>query len=363
LSAQYEVDEKVLDGVGFIIKHLQGPLFPRKIMTKKIGYQVEVFDIDSLLRLYRQSEYLDCRINAYPTFTEYKGINMTPPGFIMIDLDLIDFRNEKVKLDNALKDTINKIKKVIHGHPTVLWTGNGYHIYQPMNGFVLEELDVFTEFVDPSVQDLNLTTKFMRFAEGFFTDKKSDPQHGPSVSSCLLRIPSSYNSKYMGTSGSNGEVKVIQEWDEKRPAINYLLRGFRKYMINQSIRTKVIVEHRKSMHRKGNRLGRGFANKSKIGWIEKLLQIPIPDHRKYAIWRILAPYLINIRKMSESEAFRIIVEWLYKCNSLRRLDFPRNYLVKYNIKSARKSGYLPISFDNMKDTNRGLYTLLTPYLK
>jgi hypothetical protein len=38
-----------------------------------------------------------------------------------------------------------------------------------MMGFVLEELDVFAKFVDPSGQDHNLTTKFMRFAEGYFT--------------------------------------------------------------------------------------------------------------------------------------------------------------------------------------------------
>ena len=40
-----------------------------------------------------------------------------------------------------------------------------------------------------------------------------------------------------------------------------------------------------------------------IVWIEKLLQTPIDDHRKFAVWRILAPYLINIRKCSVDEAF------------------------------------------------------------
>lgn len=203
----------------------------------------------------------------------------------------------------------------------------------------------------------------MRFAEGFLTNKKCDPQHGPSVNSCLLRIPGSYNSKCIGTSGNNGEVKVIQEWNEEYPAINYILREFRKFLINESIRTKVIQERRRSMQTKGNRSSQSFANanESRIWWIEKLLWNPLPDHRKYVIWRILAPYLINIRKTSESEAFQIIVEWLDKCNSLRRLDFTRNYLVKYNVKSARKSGYLPISFDNLKDTNRGLtiYSHLT----
>jgi len=33
-----------------------------------------------------------------------------------------------------------------------------------------------------------------------------------------------------------------------------------------------------------------------IWWIEKLIQTPIDDYRKFAVWRILVPYLIDIRK-------------------------------------------------------------------
>ena len=47
----------------------------------------------------------------------------------------------------------------MHGHPTVLWTGNGYHIYQPMVGFILEKTDIFGKFIDPNGKDL--TSKFM----------------------------------------------------------------------------------------------------------------------------------------------------------------------------------------------------------
>ena len=36
----------------------------------------------------------------------------------------------------------------------------------------------------------------MQFAEDYFTNKKSDPQHRPSVRSCLIRIPGTINSKY-----------------------------------------------------------------------------------------------------------------------------------------------------------------------
>jgi hypothetical protein len=120
----------------------------------------------------------DCRIKAYPSFTNYQGINRIPPNFLMIDIDLKDFAS-KAKLDRAMNRILKKINTSMHGHPTVLWTDNGYHIYQPMDGFILEEEDLFAKFIDPAGKDL--TSKFMQFAEDFLMNKKGDPQHHPTI--------------------------------------------------------------------------------------------------------------------------------------------------------------------------------------
>jgi ferric iron reductase protein FhuF len=79
-------------------------------------------------------------IYAYPAFTEYHGINITPISFLIIDLDLKDFgvdqedseKKEKTSslLEKALNKTLEKIKDAIGGNASVLWTGNGYHVYQ-----------------------------------------------------------------------------------------------------------------------------------------------------------------------------------------------------------------------------------------
>jgi hypothetical protein len=65
----------------------------------------------------------------------------------MVDLDLKDFSNEKKKgkpvLDKVLNISFQKIKEIIRGNPTMQWTGNGYHIYQPVNGLILEEYETF----------------------------------------------------------------------------------------------------------------------------------------------------------------------------------------------------------------------------
>jgi hypothetical protein len=132
---------KVQDGLDFILNHFQEPQFPRKIMTKQLGYQVEVFNKEESLEYFKSSNYEDCRINAYPSFTEYHGINRTPISFLMVDLDSKDFPNEMKKgqaiLDRVLNNTLHKIKESTGGNPTVLWTGNGYHIYQPVSGYIL----------------------------------------------------------------------------------------------------------------------------------------------------------------------------------------------------------------------------------
>jgi hypothetical protein len=145
--------KKILLGLDFILGHFQEPIFPRKNMTKVLGYQVEVFSREEALGYFKSSNYEDCRINAYPPFTEYQGINRTPISFLMVDLDLKDFggrmegggeyskKNEEktsLSLEKALNKASEKIKKEkvervggrsIGGNPTVLWTGNGYHIY------------------------------------------------------------------------------------------------------------------------------------------------------------------------------------------------------------------------------------------
>jgi len=148
----------------------------------------------------------------------------------------------------------------------------------------------------------DLTSKFMKFAEGYLTNNKADPQHNPTISSCLVRIPGTINSK------CGQIVKVIQQWDGQRPAIQYLLCQFRECLIDEKI------EQHKQMNRRMLRANT-INSTTKIKWIENLLQTPIEDNRKFALWRILIPYLINIRKLAGDESNDIIRSWLDKCNT------------------------------------------------
>jgi hypothetical protein len=327
-------------------------------MTKQLGYQVEIFNKQEASEQFKSSNYEDCRINAYPSFTEYHGINRTPISFLMVDLDLKDFADEtkrgKAELDRVLNKTLQKITESIGGNPTVLWTGNGYHIYQPVSGFILEEYETFYEFT--KYVDKDLTSMFIQFAEEHFTDYAADRLHNPTVKSCLVRIPASLNSKCVAKEQQDAEVKIIQKWDGVRPSIQLLLRDFRRWLIQKKI------DDMKEL-KKQEKFQMTVSNKSQertntIKWIEKgILEHPLSDHRKYIIWRILSPYLLNVKKLPKEEAYSVMKEWLDKCDKLEKITFNPKIKIKDGLRGASK-GYFPISMEKLKEENRQLYDLI-----
>jgi hypothetical protein len=93
--------------------------------------------------------------------------------------------------------------------------------------------------------------------------------------------------------------------------------------------------------------------------------MPLPEHRKYCIWRILAPYFINVKNLSFSISYDNIYKWLENCNELRVLDFDPETKINDSLDRAINTGYLPISFDNplkeprtLKTDNRELYDII-----
>jgi hypothetical protein len=154
------------------------------------------------------------------------------------------------------------------------------------------------------------------------------------------------------------EVKIMQRWAGTRPPINYILRDFRTWLVSKIIEDKRKVNSYSTRPKPTRKRFHNFSyTTNSIPWIEKLLQTPIVDNRKYVIWRILVPYLFNIKMLSETEASEIIQTWLNKCHVLRSLDFNVNYLIKQNIRS--RSGYPPISFTKLSSENYALYNIIS----
>ena len=174
---------------------------------------------------FKQSNLVDCRINGYPTYTEFHGIMRQTPDFIFIDLDLENFLpfanwSSKQLLDMALGNTLWKIKQGFGKdiEPTVVWTGNGYHIYLPLQPLPipLESDPMFSTFQYPSKE-------FLKFAALYLTDGKSDPNNKPTFASSLVRIPGSFNAKCLEAWQGSGRIQSQycpkMEWDCTKNAI------------------------------------------------------------------------------------------------------------------------------------------------
>jgi hypothetical protein len=213
----------------FILGHFEAPIWPRTISTYATrNSQILVNSKEEALAWFKAADYKDCKINAYPSYIGIKGLNRQEPNFIFIDLDSGAFKTRE-GLEKALARTLKNINERLNrAIPSVLWSGNGYHIYLPVKAPLLELETIFMELSnEPS-------RKFIQFAEQFLSDNESDSEHWKHVSfkNCMLRIPGSINSK-------NGqEVKLIRQWNNRRVEINYLLRDFRRYLIGEKFKPK-----------------------------------------------------------------------------------------------------------------------------
>ena len=210
---------RIEEGLDFIEGYFELPIYPRRISTYKTGgKQIQVNNRDEALARFKQSNLLDCRISAYPyPVPEYKGVNRQTSDFLLSDLDKKNFKTKK-SFEESMQNTLQNFKDKLHGaNPSILWSGGGYHFLQPLYADVILEMEsVFAEFVEPS-------RKLMQYAEKLVTDNKGDPCHCNTVSfsNCMIRIPGSYNSKYIQFNDKGevvnipheSEVSIVQRWD------------------------------------------------------------------------------------------------------------------------------------------------------
>lgn len=377
-----------INNIDFIISHFGNTIFPRTMMTKRSNYQFQVNSREEIIQKCLESNLTDCRINAYPSYVKWEkhDIIIYPPNFIFIDLDLQNFRrykNPRKMLDNTLQRTLDKINlafsgkypypSVVQGRtnkqqkngtfvnkikPTVLWSGNGYHIYLPIRAIILDEFEEFSKTRFPNLfskynnkyNGYSVSEVFLSFAKVYFSNGKSDPQHRPKYGSCLIRIPNSLNSKCLdkGLGQDESKVKVIQEWNGYRPPIQLITKEFRRWLYQEEIKQKLQnIKMRKKSY-SNNTIDRGDFQ---IQWIEQLLQVGIYDGRKETLRLILAPYLI--KRKSYDESVNILEKWLDKCDKVNSLE--RGFSPKQRINNSLKNSRGYLNLNNLRIKNPWLY--------
>jgi hypothetical protein len=261
-------DDVISEDLEFILSHFEEPIWPRTISTHATkGAQILVYNKEQAITRYKQANLLDCRINAYPDYTEYKGINRQAPNFLFLDLDRSVFESEKV-FNTAFNKTLRNLSDILDAKsPTVLWSGNGYHIYQPLEAFPLEQEELFaSKSAEPSKE-------FLQFAEQYLTNYKSDPSHHPSFKSCMIRIPGSHNFKLVqknnnDVANESTKVKIIKKWDGIRPKFKPLLYHFNIWLADKRIKE---INQLQSMNKDKRKRKHSNNNNRSINWIEMLL--------------------------------------------------------------------------------------------
>lgn len=351
----------VSDGLDFMLAHFTEPLWPRNVSTAATqNRQKPVYDRDRAILYYQGALRVDCKLAIYSNYQELAKLGHFPLGYkprpthLFIDLDLTSFAGDMDKLELALKLTLRNIKHQLNGAvPTILWSGGGFHVHQPLDPEVVpayEELPEFKRYKDPSVQ-------FMRYAEQILTAGKADHNHRVSFASCMARIPASRNSKY---EGDVAKVRIVQPWDgiRAKPTQQFMLTDFLIWLVQADF------DARQELRRQAQKFASSrsdLPSDQRITWIDRLLQTAIPDWRKTAIALILAPYLLTIRRISYEQAYYTIMQWAARCAQLSSLrPDERGFVdrVHISLERAQSRQLRPLRWGTLVQNYSAMYELL-----
>ena len=89
-------------------------------------------------------------------------------------------------------------------------------------------------------------------------------------------------------------------------------------------------------------------------YVEDLLAHPVSDGRHRLTWLVLAPYLVNVKKLDDEQAIekiRAFVAAAGETSAMRRF-------IEYNVRRARRNGLLPPTFATLKTEHPDIYWLL-----
>ena len=307
---------EVREGLDFLLQHFSSR-FPRTISTAKTGNrQVWVQSKEEALDHFMKANYIDCRISA---FGKYE-IDNEIPNLVFADVDNL----------RALDEVRVLFYKEIGGIPTILFSGNGYNVIQPIQMISLKGSRHNNKQID------RVDKKLLLFAERHLTNSKCDLGNHPSTRSCQIRIPGSFNSKLLKKDDDEqAKVRIIQEWDGKRADLRNL--PFKKYL------DKVEKQNRFKI--------KNFARDASIPYIENLLRHKVTNGRKRIFALVLCPYLINIKKFSIEETCRIVTDYFD--------GYITRDLIEYVAKQVSQKCILPYGLDNMKENDPELYSIVT----
>jgi len=89
--------------------------------------------------------------------------------------------------------------------------------------------------------------------------------------------------------------------------------------------------------------------RNEIKWIEKLMERPVDDGRHRLLWLVIAPYLVNVKKLGLEEAYEEAWRYFQKCDRVRRLRRRFDREIKYYLQYAARRGLRPLSIRSLRE--------------
>lgn len=308
---------------------------------------------------FKRANFQDCRISAYPPVNEDI---LFIPNLLLLDLDYDDDQvktNGRVYADLIHKTKVNKILKRLQTkfHITnfmVVNTGNGRHILIPFSfdtpfEYIQEMRDILPHLISSRHKRANntMSESFLPYAKNYLSNSQADKGNHPNFASIFMRVPGSINMKMKY--GTAEIVKIEHEWDyeDTLPSFGDLHKNsdlFYNYMHYM----RVVAG--KQLERK-NTFRYASAQGTTRQWIEVLHNTAVSDCRKRILWLILAPYSINIKKLTHQDAFVWIKQWVDRCDRAYRIDSSYNIdeKIDYYLNVAKETEYLPISIKKLEN--------------
>jgi len=283
--------DKVKISLEYLMKVFNGK-FPRHIMTAKSNGQIIVNSVDEALNHFEEADWIDCRVAVFGL----DEITNIKPNLIFIDQD------DKTQLEYVKA----RIKRILGVDPFVISTGNGFAIIVPI---VMESLKN-TIYKNFNAEDIS--KKFLLFCKNYLANNKADPANHPTLKSCLLRVPHTINSK-------NGNiVKIIETWDGQRVDVHEL---------------PFILHLQKELEENDNNFNNIKINPKNYSWIENILSSPKIYRSNRLLGLVITRYLMNVKKVSKSDAVEIIKKWDDRYNTNQ---------INYELSYALKIGKIPV---------------------
>lgn len=368
--------------VDFILSHFEEPLFPRKLKTSTSNGEFQVYTKQEVIESCEIANSKDCWINAYPECIDRTKMWDHTPNLIFIDLDLslfLKYRSPKRILNRTLNNTLQKITKFFNNkhldfiidtpngvskmvQPTVLWTGNGYHIYLPVMPAPLNQNESIYKDKFPNLfseygkyNGLSVAEAFLKFVQLFFTSNQIRTEKNITFNSYFVPIPNTLNANYLsrGLRYEDSVINIIAEWNGYRPPLKVLAKDFDKWVDQEEVNQKRKNRRKALLKDSINVVPISHTN---IDWIEKVLKMPLKDHRQYCLFRIFVPYLLNIKQLPESAVYRILLNWINLCNKEKQINFDAKTKIENILKNIKD--HRPISTSKLKYENNSLYLML-----